>query len=171
MSGGNNFGHLFRAKVTFGPTGPPPLKFFPQISTIFTYVFGGTLSLTQSVVIVLCICHWLQHLSCTNPYRRRRLFGILVKRKSVYFSVPCNLLFLWLSSCLWRRDTARSRNSVESQLPGVLQTEQGMCLEDHRAWRIHCRTQVSVLWSTLCSGDLHCWGNEILTVYRVVEAK
>ena len=57
-----------------------------------------------------------------------------------------------------RRDPARPRHPVESQLPGVLQAEQGVRLEDHRTDRLHGGTQVPVLRGTSQPADTRIHG-------------
>jgi len=59
-----------------------------------------------------------------------------------------NVVCLVVFSGVWRGNPARSRHSVQSQLPGILQAEQGMRLEDHRARRVHGRSQVPVVRGT-----------------------
>ena len=57
-------------------------------------------------------------------------------------------IFCWLldCSCVWWWDHPRTRSSLQSKLPGLLQGKQGMHLEDHGTWGILGGAEVPVFW-------------------------
>ena len=105
-------------------------------------LFSSNINNSWSLILVM-------PLATLHTSIRSCLFLLSSSDCNFYRSVDVHVGSFVFFSRLWRRNTARPRHLVESQLPGVLQAEQGMRLEDHRADWVHRGAQVSIVRGTL----------------------